>query len=94
MSQALDEWQLSKGHGFFNDDAVIEFGAAIEELGGELSSEQQQKVEKVRQGRMRLFERRALAQSLYIQQSDRYDACAKLGRNYPCWCGSGKKYKK
>jgi len=73
---------------------VIEFGAAIEELGGELSAEQQQKVEKVRQGRMRLFERRTLAPSPYIQQNYRGDAPAKLGRNDPCWCGSGKKYKK
>ncbi|MSR83007.1 MAG: hypothetical protein EXS58_08795 [Candidatus Latescibacteria bacterium] len=29
-----------------------------------------------------------------MQQTFRADGAGKLGRNEPCWCGSGKKYKK
>lgn len=94
LTQALDAWQLSEDSTPFDDDAVIEFAAAIRDLGGELSAAQEQKVEMVRQRRIRLFERRTSARSPYLQQSRHPGSAAKLGRNEPCWCGSGKKYKK
>ena len=94
LTQALDEWQIGEDGTPFGDDAVIEFAAAIRDLGGELSSVQEQKVEAVRQNRIRLFERRNLSASPYLQQTFRADGAGKLGRNEPCWCGSGKKYKK
>lgn len=94
LTQALDEWQIGEEGTHFGDDAVIEFAAAIRDLGGELSAAQEQKVEAVRQNRMRLFERRTLSTSPYLQQTVRVSGSGKLGRNEPCWCGSGKKYKR
>jgi HEAT repeat protein len=72
---------------------IIDVAAAIEDLGGALSPMQAEKLEIVRNNRQaigRLLDR--------VRESEGcpapVHAAAKVGRNAPCWCGSGRKYKK
>ncbi len=78
------------------NQAFIELKAAIEDLGGYLNAAQQRKLEQADQPR------RSFAENLksLFPQNDMPDTSKpvrkkpKPGRNDPCWCGSGKKYKK
>jgi HEAT repeat protein len=110
LLKALDDYET------VSDDPLENFGLpdlvhSIEELGGELTPEQRQKVDRIRAaqqpqrdrlaallegavGRMDLASSpvrgaRALAPELRPAR-----AAPKVGRNDPCPCGSGKKYKK
>ena len=98
LEGALDRFQIgSKGDGPFANHAVIELAAAIELLGGVVSDA----------GLLKRGMARRLGRT---QSNAVWDALAdlpkvhvervpatrrpKLGRNAPCWCGSGKKYKR
>lgn len=77
--------------GFLAGQALIEIEAAIVDLGGELSESQQAKLEQT------TASRRAIAaqfQHLFEQPSTQARRPERPGRNEPCWCGSGVKYKK
>lgn len=67
----------------FEHHIVIELADAIERLGGNLTTAQHDKLNLVR------------TNHVYRppEQPVRRVASAKIGRNDPCWCGSGKKYK-
>lgn len=77
--------------GFLAGQELIELEAAILELGGTLSEGQQAKLEAA------TATRRAMAEQ-FQQLLDRLPTQAhrqeRPGRNEPCWCGSGVKYKK
>jgi hypothetical protein len=73
---------------------IIDVAAAIEDLGGELTAGQAGKLDRVRSQRQdvaRLMDRVRVADPA---PSIPVHADSKLGRNAPCWCGSGRKYKK
>jgi hypothetical protein len=87
----------------------IELRAAIEELGGQLTAVQHQKFESADAARRRLVAQMQWAvdppaaptwrtppqaTSSTGPRPPRPPGTRKLGRNAPCWCGSGKKYKK
>jgi hypothetical protein len=86
----------------------IELRAAIEELGGQLTATQHQKFEAADAARRRFVAQmhwdtdspaappwRTPPQvtSVVGTRPPRPAGTRKLGRNAPCWCGSGKKYK-
>ena len=68
--------------------------AAIEDLGGTLSAAQRGKLDRVKGRRraqgtaMRAHVERGLGELSSGQKASRF------GRNDPCWCGSGRKYKR
>jgi hypothetical protein len=112
LSQALDEYKdEDKGDDFMANMGLADLVGAIEDLGGKLTPEQQQKVERIRareepkrQRFVSLFERAMGRMDLGSSPADAAAARAtdprlaapprKIGRNDPCPCGSGKKYKK
>lgn len=80
LSQALDRFELRKDRPIANH-AVVELRSAIEDLGGTLSPGQ---VAKYLRGRD--LTRAAIGGPTR--------GASRPGRNQPCWCGSGKKYKR
>jgi len=97
LLEALDAFELDESGNPFANHALIEIRSAIEELGGTLTAEQQLKC---RRGQ-------AAAESFRRELLERLEARAdapppvaparehdRPGRNDPCWCGSGKKYKR
>jgi SEC-C motif len=87
----------------------IELRAAIEDLGGQLTAAQHQKFEAADAARRRWVAQMAWAvdppaapawraplrtTSVAGPRPSLPAGTRKLGRNAPCWCGSGKKYKK
>jgi SEC-C motif len=87
----------------------IELRAAIEDLGGQLTAAQHQKFEAADAARRRWvaqlpwavdppaappWRTPLRAMSFAGTRPPRPAGTRKLGRNAPCWCGSGKKYKK
>ena len=95
LQQALDEYEVTTdANNSLADQAVFELCAAIQEMGGQLTPLQQHKWDQVESHR-EVF-RRSL-DALVSRKSTREDTPQpqkKLGRNEPCWCDSGKKYKK
>ena len=87
LASALDEHQLVRSDSLFANQAVIELSAAIEDLGGQLTDSQRAKHDRV------VASRRRLSEPLHDMKSSD-DTEPKPGRNEPCHCGSGKKYKK
>jgi hypothetical protein len=93
LHAAFDRHPIERGEAFANQ-ALIELEAAIEDLGGELTPAQKDKVERAIN-----FRRAAPSDPSFGAEDDLEEgmpvrAAEKLGRNGPCWCGSGKKYKK
>jgi uncharacterized protein YecA (UPF0149 family) len=97
LLEALDKHEIiENGNPLANHD-LIELRAAIEELGGTLTAEQQRKCQRGR--RQAEAALRAMRVSFEAKRHDRVIAEPvrrhdPIGRNDPCWCGSGKKYKK
>jgi hypothetical protein len=91
LVQAFDEYPLTPTDSLLAHHAIIELTCAIEELGGELTPAQQAKARAADAPRRRFAE-------LLTRVANRMPAAAqtkpKVGRNDPCPCGSGKKYKK
>lgn len=88
LKRALEAWQL-RPPGPLSNHAVIELAAAIEQLGGTLEPEHQAKLEQVHRQREQYWG--AFRRLLRPQPRSRSNM---PGRNEPCWCGSGVKYKK
>lgn len=94
LSDRLDALEVpaEEEHALVPDQAIIEVASAIEDLGGTLTPEQRRKLDRVR-SRRNVFRRllecaQAPAPPLPVV------AAPRTGRNAPCWCGSGRKYKK
>ncbi|WP_052519105.1 SEC-C metal-binding domain-containing protein [Archangium violaceum] len=79
----------------FANQNIIELQHAIEELGGTLDAAQLDKVDRARSSRQRLSElfRSMLLDTLPLSPPSAQHV-PRPGRNEPCWCGSGVKYKK
>lgn len=96
LLEALDAFELDESRSPFANHALIEIRCAVEELGGTLTAEQQLKCRRGQAAadsfRQRLRGRLEARQdtSPPVAPASRHD---RLGRNDPCWCGSGKKYK-
>jgi len=97
LLEALDAFELDESGNPFANHALIEIRCAIEELGGTLTAEQQLKcrrgqaaAESVRRELRKSLEARVEA-SPPVAPARTQD---RPGRNDPCWCGSGKKYKR
>ncbi len=94
LHDAFDSLRPRGEEGFLDNQALIELKEAIEELGGGLSEAQEHKIERALEARVQPREEE--------EDDEDYDADAmtpvraepKPGRNEPCWCGNGKKYKK
>ncbi|QDG54899.1 hypothetical protein FIV42_15505 [Persicimonas caeni] len=78
------------------DDSIRELERAIDELefdedvdAGKTAEELRREIEDLRHENARLREEIGLSGEPY-----RKGASEKLGRNDPCWCGSGRKYKR
>ena len=87
----------------------VELRGAIEELGGQLTAAQRAKADRADASRRRFAAqmqealKHIAAQQPHIEQAPSIPSESggfaiskqrKIGRNEPCWCGSGKKYKK
>ncbi|MGH7336488.1 MAG: SEC-C metal-binding domain-containing protein [Myxococcota bacterium] len=108
LLEALDRFEIVESENPLANHALIELRAAIEELGGTLTAEQQLKCRRGREP-AEVFRRKMEAllasrrrdvtpiepvqprDAVPIVPARRRD---RPGRNDPCWCGSGKKYKK
>ena len=89
LHRALDRCEVSTSPSAIANQELIELREAIEELGGVLTAGQlatmrrvDAQVEAVRAAVLR-----------GLQQHATVALPAKRGRNQPCWCGSGRKYK-
>ena len=92
-----------------SNHVFVELRSAIEDLGGQLTAAQRAKADRADAPRRRFAAqmqeagKRIAAQQQHIEQASSIPSESgasvirkqrKLGRNEPCWCGSGKKYKK
>jgi hypothetical protein len=80
LSRALDEWELETSDAFLANQGLVELEVAILDLGGTLTAWQLDKCARARELRDAWRTPRTLPR--------------RPGRNDPCWCGSGVKYKK
>jgi len=91
---ALAQYE-SQGDEPFANQELIELEGAIEELGGELTPEQRERVDQILAPEMvKRKEWSDLFGRADGKPGARPQAARKVGRNEPCPCGSGKKYKK
>jgi len=81
--------------GFMANQTLIELEDAIRELGGEMSPDQRERFDALMSARQRAADRLfgTLAGSRLPPRATPQPK-KKMGRNEPCWCGSGKKFKK
>ena len=89
LSEKFNQLNLNHENLFFNH-IFSEFQDAIIRLGGKLSPEQEKKL---RRAKSLLNKMANIFRSRLIENSER-SAAKKTGRNEPCTCGSGKKFKK
>jgi hypothetical protein len=111
LSRALDLYEFSDRENMLANHAIIELEAAIRRLGGELTSQQQEKVQRIWEqdrpqrerflslldaalGRMDLETSPVPGARTLRSEVQPPRAVGKVGRNAPCPCGSGLKYKK
>jgi SEC-C motif len=109
LAQTFDTLPLRDQESPLANHVFIELRAAIEELGGRLTTAQHQKFEAADAARRRLVAQMSWdvdpptapawrtplrATSGLGPRPPLPAGTRKLGRNAPCWCGSGKKYKK
>ena len=94
LSQALDDYEvIEETTSPFDNQVAIHILGAIEGLGGEATPAQKEKLDKVR--RLRESNKPMMDAILKNKKRDEEAAARRnLTRNDPCWCGSGKKYKK
>lgn len=108
LLEALDQYTIVETKSPFANHALVELRAAIEELGGTLTAEQQRKCRRGRRS-AEAFSREldALLESHRREVTVVPAGRKKLvmpaapvrrerqpGRNEPCWCGSARKYKR
>jgi hypothetical protein len=109
LAQTFDALPIQEGDNPLANHVFIELRCAIEDLGGYLTEAQQHKFEQADVPRRRFVAQMhwdieapapptgrsaAVARSSAERQRPLTTGKRKLGRNAPCWCGSGKKYKK
>jgi hypothetical protein len=112
LSAALDRYEpVDDDNSLMANHVVIELEAAIKRLGGELTPEQQAKVQRIfamdqpKRDRLAALLQRGVGQAdletspipgarALLSGVRPARAARKVGRNDPCPCGSGKKYKK
>ena len=109
LAQTFDALPLREGATPLDNHVFIELRCAIEELGGALTAAQQHKFAQADAPRRHFvaqlgwdadgpgpYAPRALPGGRVVPALPRPHTPGqrKLGRNAPCWCGSGKKYKK
>jgi SEC-C motif len=109
LAQTFDTLPLRDEETPLANHVFIELRAAIEDLGSQLTAAQHQKFEAADAARRRLVAQMHWAMDPPAAPAWRTPLQAtsgigprpplpsgtrKLGRNAPCWCGSGKKYKK
>jgi len=98
LLDALDRYEIVETENPLANHALIELRAAIEDLGGTLTAEQQLKcrrgcesAESFRRKMDSLLAPRRVDVVPVREPARRRD---RPGRNEPCWCGSARKYKK
>lgn len=92
LSDALNRQEIVADERSYANHVFVELRCGIVELGGELTKAQMEKCDKAmgpREGSPKLTTQPVGAQSTRCT-----DPKTKIGRNAPCWCGSGRKYKK
>lgn len=110
MSQLFDALPIRASDNPLANRVFMELRYAIEDLGGALSAAQEAKFEASDEARRRFVAERDVGRSRRGEvggDGRRLEAASptqvqrpvtraspKLGRNAPCWCGSGQKYKK
>jgi SEC-C motif len=109
LAHTFDTLPLRDEESPLANHVFIELRAAIEDLGGQLTAAQHQKFEAADAARRRWvaqlpwavdppaappWRTPLQAMSFAGTRPPRPAGTRKLGRNAPCWCGSGKKYKK
>jgi SEC-C motif len=109
LAQTFDALPIREGDNPLANHVFIELRCAIEDLGGQLTEAQQHKFAQADAPRPRFVAQvpwdleapapptgrtAALARSSAARQRPLTAGKRTLGRNAPCWCGSGKKYKK
>jgi len=109
LAQTFEALPIRAGDNPLANHVFIELRCAIEELGGHLTAAQQRKFAQADAARRRFVAqlpwdldasdvpaRRTtpVARAATGPQHPRTTGKPKLGRNAPCWCGSGTKYKK
>ena len=109
LAQTFDALPIREGDNPLANHVFIELRCAIEDLGGQLTVAQQQKLTQADAPRRRFVAqmswdveapapptRRSVAVGHPSAERQRPlpTGKRKLGRNAPCWCGSGTKYKK
>ena len=95
LQQALDAYEVvSDVNNPLSDQVVFELCAAIQEMGGKLTPSQQRKWDQVKAHRNVFRRRLGALLPRELMDEEITQPQKKLGRNDPCWCGSGKKYKK
>jgi hypothetical protein len=109
LAQTFDTLPIPEGDNLLANHVFIELRCAIEDLGGQLTAAQQHKFAQADAPRRRFVAQipwdleapappigrsAALARSSAARPHSLTTGKRKLGRNAPCWCGSGKKYKK
>lgn len=105
LAQTFDTLPIREGDNLLANHVFIELRCAIEDLGGQLTAAQQEKCAQADAPRRRFVAQLhwnleepapppALARASAPRPRPRTTGKRKLGRNAPCWCGSGKKYKK
>jgi SEC-C motif len=109
LAHAFDTLPLRDEESPLANHVFIELRAAIEDLGGQLTAAQTQKFEAADAARRRFVAQMSWdadpaaasawrtpleAASVAGLRPPTPSRARKLGRNAPCWCGSGKKYKK
>jgi SEC-C motif len=109
LAHTFDTLPLRDKESPLANHVFIELRAAIEDLGGQLTAAQHQKFEAADAARRRWVAQlpwgadppaaapwRPPLQAMSVTgtRPPRPAGTRKLGRNAPCWCGSGKKYKK
>jgi SEC-C motif len=109
LAQTFEALPIRAGDNPLANRVFVELRCAIEDLGGHLTAAQQHKFAQADAARRRLVAQlpwdldapggsaartTTVARAAPGPQRPRTTGKPKLGRNAPCWCGSGKKYKK
>lgn len=110
LSQMFDALPVNdQDDSVVSNHVFVELRSAIEELGGQLTASQRAKADRADAPRRRFAAqmqeavKRIAVQQQPIAQASSFSSESggsiirkprKVGRNEPCWCGSGKKYKK
>jgi len=92
LSRCFDEQKADNKAGPLSNHVFVELRCAIEELGGSLTPEQQAIYDRADEPAQEF--RRLMWEPIPAKANKQERRKEKTGRNAPCWCGSGKKYKR